>query len=78
MHGPRPIVLVTTHNGYASCTEDCPFWVDVMPTLPIVAIFSHLFIRAGPLLPERVMVQAVGHWSNTTSLRAQERSNWRN
>jgi hypothetical protein len=47
MHGPRPIMLVTAHNGYPSCTEDCPFWVDVMPTLPIVAIFSHLSIRAG-------------------------------
>lgn len=30
------------------------------------------------LVPERVMVRAVGHWSNTTSLWAHQCSNWRN
>jgi hypothetical protein len=32
-------VVVTTHNGYTSCTEDCPFWVEAMPTLPPEASF---------------------------------------
>jgi hypothetical protein len=30
------------------------------------------------LVPERVMVREVGHWSNTTSLWAHQCSNWRN
>jgi hypothetical protein len=30
------------------------------------------------VVPERVMVREVGHWSNTTSLWAHQCSNWRN
>jgi hypothetical protein len=30
------------------------------------------------LVPERVMVRAAGHWSNTTSLWTHQCSNWRN
>ena len=35
----RPAVLVTTHKGYTSGTEDCPFWGEAMPTLASSAIF---------------------------------------
>jgi hypothetical protein len=42
-----------------------------MPTVSSSIILCLLLMQAWPLLvPERVMVRAVGHWSNTTSLRA--------
>jgi len=41
-------VLVTIHNGYTSGTENCPFWVEAMPTLPSSAIFPRLSIPAWP------------------------------
>jgi hypothetical protein len=36
---PRPAVLVTTHNGYTSGTQDSPFRVEAMPILPSSAVF---------------------------------------
>jgi hypothetical protein len=44
----RPAVPVTIHNGYTSGTEDCPFCVEAMPTLPSSAIFPRLSIPAWP------------------------------
>jgi hypothetical protein len=34
------------HNGYTSGTEDCPFRVEAMPTLPASAIFPR-FVDVG-------------------------------
>jgi hypothetical protein len=48
MASSRPAALVTIHNGYTSGTEDCPFWVEAMPTLPSSAIFPRLSIPAWP------------------------------
>jgi hypothetical protein len=64
------------HNGYTSGTENCPFWVEGMPT---VTLQRHLCplgeTSMGAVIPERVMVRAVGNCSNTTSLKANHCSN---
>ncbi len=46
--GPPPRRASNHHNGYTSGTEDCPFWVEAMPTLPSSAIFPRLSIQAWP------------------------------
>ena len=56
-------------NGYTSGSEYCSFWVEALPPLPSRVIFPP------PPLPERVMVRAVGHWSNTNSLGVRRCSN---
>jgi hypothetical protein len=60
---------------YTSGTEDCPFWVEAMT---IVLLSASVDTSMAALLPERVMVRAVDHWSNTTSLPVHQCSNWRN
>ena len=76
---PRPRRAGNHHNGYTSGTKDCPFWVS---SDAYRALRRHLSesvdASMAVLVPERVMVRAVGHWSNTTSLRAYQCRYWSN
>jgi hypothetical protein len=49
-----------------------------MLALPADAEFPRPRRKMGALVPERVMVRAAGHWSNTASLKKDQCSYWRN
>jgi hypothetical protein len=66
------------HNDYTSGTEVWPL-LGSLYAQP--ALQRHLAAPVdrgmAALVPERVMVRAVGHWSNTTSVRARQCSHRR-